>query len=129
MFIAIFIAIVFAAGLGYFFMTRNGMDKAKADFENLVRAHLSQTQKEAIAMSTPDFDTSLAPEIISAMFSRENALLDSMTSIHQKYEIVIQPDVLLDDHYNDLQTDFTKMKIEWMSCPKTNSVQHCWENY
>ena len=126
MFIAIFIAILLAAGLYFFKSKKSPLDKAKAKFDKVLRSALRQSKKMAIASATPDFEASSLVALQHEVASQGAAMIELLTSIHQEFGITILPPPELEDATNP-NLDIESIKLEWMKCPKNFEMGDCWE--
>jgi len=125
MFIAIFIAVLLAAGLYFFMKPKKSEDAAKAKFEKEFFSTLRKTKEMAIAMSTPD----TASEIIAALQSEveiaEAVVNELMVSIHQEFGISIVFPKEAEHNYTKPELDIDSIVLKWVSCPKTSELATC----
>lgn len=118
MFIAIFIAVLVAAGLGYFFMKHKKSpespeDIAKDQVENLVKSMLRQMNDMLTA--TPDLDLE-GSEVALALQATQTELYETLASVQQEFGITINTPIPgMAELERGVSVDVESVEIEWIT--------------
>lgn len=131
MFVAIFVAIVIAAGLGYYLMKKSkstevsandgpvGLaksDVAKSDVEAKLLAFLEATKNDILT------GTSTAPPYYDAFVLRLN-------EVHQEFGVtLLPPEELTGGHENPATMDLESLTHTWIACAKNMKMSTCWQS-
>lgn len=116
MFIAILVAIVVAAGLGYYFMKTTPVSAAKSDVDAKMMAYLQAAKNDML------YGTSTSEPLFEAFSLR-------LTEVHQEFGITLIMPVELRDGVGNLPNiDLESLVLTWITCAKTTDIFTCWQN-
>lgn len=89
---------------------------------------MRQMRKMVVAVSSPDFDTSLGPAMGLALKATQTAVHEVMASVHQEFGIAVVPPMgIMDQLESGVNVDIDNVEFKWVSCPKNFSMGACWE--